>query len=309
MKLLDEKTWLGKPVTTSRCAVCVLEDVYSGAEAVGVSEQQKCEVLKQTISMLQREFSTAKMPSTYITEAHRILKQISGLDDPFKQARETCNTVGSRLTTKISKEAEKIEDDYERFRYLVIWAVAANTMDIRTAGAGYASTTNALHKRLKRIFNQGLAVDDTAEIFRMIPTAKRVLCVLDNVGEIAVDRLLLEELQRNGTTITAAVRGGPLTSDATKEDAVAVGFDSSNIRLITTGPDTLGMTFDEMSDEFRDEVRRADLILGKGQANFYAFCQYRNEFPKNVVALLRTKCNVINQLFDCSENISIAALI
>ena len=306
---MDEKIWLGKPVTTSKCAVCILEDVYSGAEAVGITEQKKCEVLKQTVAMLHQEFSTARMPSTYITQAHRILKQVSGLDDPFKKARETCNAVGLRLATRISKEAERIEDDYERFQFLVRWSVAANTMDIRTAGTGYALTTNALHKRLKKIFDEGLAVDDTAEIFKLAITSRRILCVLDNVGEIAVDRLLLEELQRNRTTITAAVRGGPLTSDATKENALAVGFDQSNVRLITTGPDTLGMTFEEMSEEFRDEVERSDLVLGKGQANFYAFCQYRNKFPKNVATLLRTKCNVINRLFDWTENISIVALI
>ncbi len=306
---MDEKIWLGKPVTTSKCAVCILEDVYSGAEAVGITEQKKCEVLRQTVAMLHREFSTARMPSTYITQAHRILKQVSGLDDPFKKARKTCNAVGLRLAARISKEAERIEDDYERFRFLVRWSVAANTLDIRTAGTGYALTTNALHKRLKRIFDEGLAVDDTTEIFKLATTAKRILCVLDNVGEIAVDLLLLEELQKNRTTITAAVRGGPLTSDATKENALTVGFDHSNVRLITTGPDTLGMTFEEMSGEFRDEVARSDLVLGKGQANFYAFCQYRNEFPKNVATLLRTKCNVINRLFDGTENISIAALI
>ena len=301
--------WLGKPVTTSKCAVCILQDVYSGAEAVGMAEEKKRKVLEQTLAMLHREFSTERMPSMYITRAHRILKQISGLDDPFKEARETCNAVGLRLALRISKEAEQIEDDYERFRFLVRWSVAANTLDIRTAGAGYALSTNTLHKRLKRIFDEGLAVDDTPEIFKLTSTAKRILCILDNVGEIAVDRLLLEELQRNRTTVIAAVRGGPLTSDATKENALLVGFDQSNIRLITTGPDTLGMTFDEMSGEFRDEVARSDLVLGKGQANFYAFCQYRNVFPKNVVTLLRTKCNVINRFFDVTENIGIAALI
>lgn len=306
---MEEKTWLGKPVTTSRCAVCILEDVYSGAEAAGIGEKQKCKLLKQTISMLNREFSTAEMPSTYITHAHRILKQISGLDDPFRHTREICNTVGSRLAIKISREAEKIEDGYERFRYLARWAIAANAMDIRTAGAGYTLTTNALHRRLKRIFDQGLAVDDVEEIFQLLPKAKRALYVLDNVGEIAIDRLLLEELRIRGITVSAALRGGPLTSDATKEDAIAVGFNPFNIPLITTGPDTLGMTFEEMSEEFRDEMKRADLILGKGQANFYAFCQYRKAFPGKVASLFRTKCDVINKLFDWRENISVAALI
>ena len=306
---MEEKPWLGKSVTTSKCALCVLEDVYSGAEAAGIGEKQKCRLLKQTISMLNRDFSTATMPSTYITHAHRILKRVSGLDDPFKDARQICNIVGSRLAAKISEEAERIEDDYERFRYVARWAVAANTVDIRTAGTGYALTANALHRRLKRVFDQGLAVDDVEEIFRLLPRARRILYVLDNVGEIAVDRLLLEELRRSDTTISAAVRGGPLTSDATKEDALAVGFDPSNVQLITTGPDTLGMTFEEMSEEFRDEVAGADLIIGKGQANFYAFCQHRNAFPGKVAALFRTKCDVINHLFDWRENISIAALI
>ncbi len=306
---MDGKKRVGEAVTASKCAVCILQDVYSGAEAVGISEEKKCNVLRQTAAMLYREFSTSRMPSVYITQAHRILKRVSGFEDPFEKARSICNAVGLRLAATISKEAEQVEDDLERFRLLLRWSVAANTLDIRTAGTGYALTTGALHRRLKRIFDEGLAVDDTSEIFELATNARRILCVLDNVGEIAVDRLLLEELQRNGTVITAAVRGGPLTSDATKDDAFAVGFGQSNIRLITTGPDTLGMTFEEISEEFRDEVARSDMVLGKGQANFYAFCQYRREFPANVATLLRTKCNVIYRLFDGTDNMSIAALI
>jgi hypothetical protein len=132
---------------------------------------------------------------------------------------------------------------------------------------------------------------------------------LDNVGEIAVDRLLIEELQTRGICVSAALRGGPLTSDATVEDALATGFNPSSIRVITTGPDTLGMTFEEMSAEFRVEVERADLIIGKGQANFYAFCQNRRAFPGKIAALFRTKCAVISRLFNHEENIGIAALL
>lgn len=259
--------------------------------------------------MLGKEFTLDGMPSVYITHAHRILKEVSGLSDPFEKVRETCNIVGQQLALKISRQAKAIEGDYNRFKFLVRWSIVANAMDIRTAGTGYKLTSQALSKRLKKIFDENLAVDETEQIYRLACQSRRVLFVLDNVGEIAVDRLLIEEFQRLGPTIVAAVRGGPLTSDATKDDAIAVGFDPSKIQLIATGPDTLGITFNEMSEEFRKEAAQADLVVGKGQANFYAFCQYRNFFQGNVVSLFRTKCNVINRLFGKDVNINVAVIV
>ncbi|MEM3041872.1 MAG: ARMT1-like domain-containing protein [Nitrososphaerota archaeon] len=306
---MQSKPWLYRPVTASRCAVCILQDVYSGAEAAGIDEEKRFEVLRQTLSMLHQDFHVSEMPSTYITRAHRILKNVSGMQDPFRHVREVCNRVGIRLAAKLAEEAAGIDDCYERFRYLAKWAVAANAMDIRMVGAGYILNSNLLSRRLRQVYEEELAVDELEEIFQLLPKTKHVLYVLDNVGEVAVDRLLVEELQAAGITVTVAVRGGPLTSDVTIDDAVAAGFDHSSMRLITTGPDTLGITFDEMSEEFRDETEQADLVIGKGQANFYAFCQNRSVFHGKIAALLRTKCEVISSLFGCRGNIGIAVLI
>jgi hypothetical protein len=306
---LEEKTWINKPVTDPKCALCVLEDAFSGGETTRLDKSGKYELIRQIMIMLGNEFTLEEMPSVYITRAHRILKKASGLSDPFRKAREICNKVGQQLALNISQRAKSVEGDFNRFKFLTQWSIVANTMDIRTAGTGYKLTSQALSRRLKKIFDEGLAVDETEQIYRLVSLSKRVLFVLDNVGEIAVDRLLIEEFQKLGPTVVAAVRGGPLTSDATKDDAIAVGFDPSKIQLITTGPDTLGITFNEMSEEFRKEAAQADLIVGKGQANFYAFCQYRNFFQGNVVSLFRTKCNIINRLFGKNVNINVAVIV
>jgi uncharacterized protein with ATP-grasp and redox domains len=122
----------------------------------------------------------------------------------------------------------------------------------------------------------------------------RVLYLADNVGEIALDTLLVAELQRHGCDVTVAVKGGPITSDAVWQDALDVGMDGL-APLILTGPDTLGLPLDEMSPELRRELRRAELVLSKGQANYYACSELAPDLPAAIFSLLRTKCSVAAQ--------------
>ena len=71
----------------------------------------------------------------------------------------------------------------------------------------------------------------------------------DNVGELALDKLLIQELQRNNAIVISAVRGGPITSDATIDDARQIELHAAAPSVILAGPDTSGISFQEMSEE------------------------------------------------------------
>jgi hypothetical protein len=130
------------------------------------------------------------------------------------------------------------------------------------------------------------------------------------VGEIALDKFLIEYMQRNGETrVISAVRGGPITSDATMDDARQVKLQESASSVILAGPDTLGISFHEMSDEFSKELSQADLVIAKGQANFYVFSEHKNELRCPVVSFFRSKCQLVSGLFGFHENINVATIL
>jgi damage-control phosphatase, subfamily I len=109
--------------------------------------------------------------------------------------------------------------------------------------------------------------------------------------------------------VTSAVRGGPITSDATWEDALAVGLDRDVDRMILAGPDTLGVSFAEMSADLRDAIASADLVITKGQANYYVFSAYRLQVPGPVFSLFTIKCEPVARVWHVPPRSMIAAFI
>ncbi len=237
------------------------------------------------------EFDEQHIPSFYITRVHRLLKQRTGLQMPFRELRERCNAAGLAIRQRLAERLLKVNDDGERIRTLVLWAIAGNHLDFRTVGTGYDLAADDITAQLAAVVSEGLCIDHTTALLTMARKGPPVLYLADNVGEIALDTLLVAELQRHGCEVTVAVKGGPITSDAVWEDAHAVGMDQL-ATIILTGPDTLGLPLDEMSAAVRAELEQSDVVISKGQANYYACSELVHELPAHIVCLLRTKCSV-----------------
>jgi hypothetical protein len=105
------------------------------------------------------------------------------------------------------------------------------------------------------------------------------------------------------------MRGGAITSDATMDDAKCIGLYEVATSVILAGPDTLGISFYEMSQELKDELSKADLIFAKGQANFYVFSEHKDKVRCPIVCLFRTKCNFVSSIFNFEQNINIATIL
>ncbi len=108
----------------------------------------------------------------------------------------------------------------------------------------------------------------------------------DNAGEIAFDRLLIEQLPAN--RVALVVRGGPIINDATLVDARAVGLHEI-VEVIDNGSDAPGTILEDCSAAFRERFEQADLVIAKGQGNFETLSDVR----RPIRFLLKAKCPVI----------------
>jgi len=258
------------------CASCIIDDLCGALQLVPLEEKIKKEILRESFQFLAREFSTEKIPSYFITEVHRILKRISGIEIPFKERRDKCNQLGIKMAEKIALEAEGLEE-FGKFSFLVNWAIASNHLDFRTVGTGYGFQMAEIIEELQACVSEGLRIDQRVEIFQKAKNSSEILYIHDNVGEIAFDKLLIRELRRYGSSVTSVLRGGPITSDATMEDGETVGLQEVTSEIILAGPDTLGISLNEMSDQLKRGLQTADLVIAKGQANYYALTEYRSK--------------------------------
>lgn len=293
-------------LTVSQCLPCFLDDLENATRLLFPDDEDlRWNITTAAMRFLADEVSRERVPSFYITRVHRILKRLSGLEMPFADLRRRANEVGLAIAASLTPPP--CDEPLARFQFLVRWAITGNYLDFRTVGTGYGLSTEALRALLEEKAGIGLHVDQTREIFAVVQAADSILYCLDNVGEIAFDRLLIAELQRYAQ-VTAAVKGGPITSDAVLADAQAVGL-TEVCPVIVAGPDTLGISLEEETEEMRRAMAAADLIITKGQANFYVMEEYARQASNRVACLFSTKCDPIATKFGLRGKVNVAVLV
>jgi len=296
-------------LTVPACLPCIVGDVQSAAFQCVPDEAIRLAAVRAALALLSETWCYDVPPSYHITAVHRALKDVAGLPVPFAEARARANEVALRIAAQATAEAAAIQGDRERFRFLARWALAANSLDSRTAGTGYAFDPADARDYFAPYLDRPLAVDELDVLFDLVRAAPDVLYIHDNVGEIALDAALIRELRRYGCHVTSALRGGPITSDATIEDAWAVGLGQAADELILAGPDTLGISFREMSEDLRAALASAGLVIAKGQANYYVFSEYRARVPGHVFSLFTIKCAPVAERWGAKRRATVAAFL
>jgi damage-control phosphatase, subfamily I len=300
------------------CAGCIIDDISGAVRLMKVDEKKQLEVINACMDYLSKEFNFDTIPSTFITGVHRIAKTLTGQRLPFEELRKNCNDVGLKLSAKLQKELAPKKDTLGRFQELVKWVIAGNHLDFRTVGTGYHVPIKVIEKHVRDKVAEPLSVNDVPKFYKLLNDATKkkakgrkphALFIHDNVGEIAFDRLLIADMKARGWFVTSALRGGPITSDATLEDGVYVHIEDYADMVICAGPDTLGISWEEKSEELDQALRSSDLIISKGQANFYLFSERAKEIGKPVMCLLTTKCPYVSSYFKHTKLISCAKLL
>ena len=100
-------------------------------------------------------------------------------------------------------------------------------------------------------------------------SAKKLIFLTDNCGEIVLDKLLLETIVKVYPHLecTIIVRGEPVLNDATMEDALQVGIEACG-KVIPNGTNIAGTYIPWISTEARQVMEEADMLISKGQGNF-----------------------------------------
>ena len=144
--------------------------------------------------------------------------------------------------------------------------------------------------------------DEENEVYRSFVTqcekAKNFLILIDNCGEIVLDRMFLEQLKKRfpDLHIVAMVRGGEVLNDATIEDASYVGLDAV-ADVVTSGLPIAGTVYDLLSDEAKKAMDEADVILSKGQGNYEALSKQ----GMHIFYSFLCKCDVFVERFQVPQ--------
>ena len=175
----------------------------------------------------------------------------------------------------------------DRFRTAVLISIAGNVMDFEFQGL---DDPNAIIGQFDQLIQQGLDIDDLDKISGSLGPGKKVLYLMDNCGEIVLDRILIREIKNTGSKIIGVVKGEPILTDATRDDLLKLSMIDLLDEILDTGVFAVGIDLDRMGDGLREAIASCDLIISKGMANFESLSDSR---IGPILFLLRAKCRPV----------------
>ena len=230
--------------------------------ACGFGDEEKAtefarELMKLYLSMPEDASSPAVAPGT-----NALFMRIFGAaEDRFLEEKQRSNAFVLARLDEIRRRTENAPDPVYAGLQM---AVLGNYLDF-SALQGEVS-----FEKLDKMLDEGLQMDLDRQVYAQLcselETAKELLYLTDNAGEIGFDRIFAEMLHKAypHVNITFCVRGGPAQNDATRADATAVGIP---FPVIDNGNTVPGTELSALGDEAKAALERADIILSKGQGN------------------------------------------
>lgn len=258
------------------CIPCSVRQALTTAKLASADEGLQREMVDRAMGVLLG-YPLERPPAEMATVAIRAALELLDARDPFREAKARHNLVALELVERYRKVVKEAADPLLTALKL---AVAGNVIDFGV-GKGFN-----LERTVEKALNSDFAINELEQFKEDLKGAATILFIADNAGEIAFDKFLLEQLADKEAYV--AVKAGPILNDATPEDAKQVGIDRL-AKLVTTGSDSLGVNLDHCSEEFKSLFWSADLVVGKGHANF----ETMDEAAREVYLLLMVKCPVV----------------
>jgi uncharacterized protein with ATP-grasp and redox domains len=264
--------------TSLDCIACFIRQALDAARLVSTDTAVHQRILREVLRWAG-EMDMDQPAPVMGQRIHRLIRKIVGIDDPYRDVKDHQNRMALALLPELKTKIEAATDPLIMALRL---AIAGNVIDMGVNG-------NVTESDVRESVIQALTepfVGEQSGFRNAVAETQRILYLADNAGEIAFDRLLIEQL--GPARVTVAVRGDPVINDATRADARAVGLHEI-AEIIDNGSDAPGTLLDDCSQEFKRRFIEADLILAKGQGNFETL----SDEPYNIFFLFKAKCSVI----------------
>ena len=276
--------------TTRDCYPCLQRLVYQAAQLATADKELQARAVRKGLKVLEENFSCDGVSIAVAAELHRVIKEITGNDDPYREMKERETIVAKELYREISAE------NFDDFSNCLELAARANAID-------FFRPLDTVKEDLKKPLR--FTIDHSEQFEAKLRAANRVLYLADNAGEALLD-LPLITLMGQSTQVTYVVKASPVQNDITLEDLRRAGMEDKLGRVITTGPATPGIVFSQASHEFKHEFQSADLVFAKGMG----YWESLSELPAQgrVFYCLMAKCKPVADSLGVPLNSYVALL-
>ena len=277
---------MGIPMN-SLCVECRLRKDLDTARHLG--DEQTATDFARAHMELFLQMDKEENSSYFGAKVDQLFRKFYDLEaDRFKAEKDASNAFVLERLDMLRAKAEQAEDPVYAALQL---AVLGNYIDFSALrGEVDFSVLDGMLDKARE-----LDLDKTVyqQFLKDLEQGKSLLYITDNAGEIGFDRVMAEQLQKRfpHLNITFCVRGKPVSNDATRDDAEAVGI---TWPVIDNGCAIGGTCIEHISPEAKAALEHADVILSKGMGNTESMfgCGY------NVYYAFLIKCDRFIQYFD-----------
>jgi len=225
-------------------------------------EEKKAAYLGKVLGIIANHAAEEPAP-VLLSHIGRLHEAYFGKPFSFDELKKGYNAMMLEKETEIRG---KIGQAADPLAVALRFAQIGNYIDF---GAMDSVDDGKLMEFLKQAETLPLSEDTYQKFTENLKTAKKLVYMTDNCGEVVLDKLLLETIKQTvpHLEMTIIVRGEPVLNDATMEDALQVGVETCG-KVIPNGTNIAGTYLPWVSAEAKDALEEADLLISKGQGNF-----------------------------------------
>lgn len=277
------------------CIPCFFRQIVDVSRAMNLGSEETKKIIDK-VALALPDFKLSLSPPEMAGTIHRLIRDTSGIKDPYLCLKQKSNNLVMDLYPELKK---MIFESKDSMLQAVKFAIAGNIIDY--GAVSDLEAEREIPSLLNKINNETSIYKEAFfhyyEFLKKLSCSQSLLYLGDNSGEIVFDRLLIEEIKEQfpGLKIFYAVKESPVLNDSLREDAEFCGLDKL-VTVVSNGTNYPGTLLNECSREFLNLWKASDMIISKGQGNFESLSEYRG---KDIFFMFIAKCPVVCKELAC----------
>ena len=245
----------------SMCIRCLVDKQEAGI-AKFKDEEKNTAYMKEIAKIIGESDDEAS--SAYLVYLfNQVYRRYFGEVKDYSEIKKEYNSYVLAMEDELYQEIGEAKDPLAQS---IVYARIGNYIDFGAMQhVERAEFLELFQEKEKNLLDQSVYED----FLKDCQKGKNFLLLADNCGEIVLDKLFLRELKKRfpHLILSVMVRGEEVLNDVTIKDAEETGI-CTVAKVVSNGNGVGGTMVDMLSEEARQVLDQADVMLAKGQANF-----------------------------------------